>query len=572
MKKTIILLLCALISVVSQGAADKKVLPSIVSVSTSDAAGKPLGKAWGVAIPSDSTAAGRVTILAPYGLFKHAVSATVTSSKGKTSHVYRIAGANDLYDVAKVTVSDCEVQPLHLATAKLGVGERAFITVVDNKKGGSVEAQIAGVEEHGGLAYYTLSLPANKAYIGLPLLNAAGEIVAVIQKNAAGEDENMFAIGVEIATALTVETMSAANPSLNSIYIPKQLPQGEKQASSYLYLLAKNSEDTISYAASLGDFIKTYPTSTFGYMQRALYYASTQQYAKAEADYDAALESCADSADVHYNMSTTLYLLNQSKSYTPYKDWTLDRALSEIDAAYRIMNTPLYLMHKGKCLYAMKKFNEAAEVYSDINKTNFRSSENLYYQSRSLQMAGGDSLQVLALLDSAVMRFSRPYKQDAAAYIYYRAQQYDRYGHYKEAVVGYQDYQDIVGINNLNDRFFYLKEQAEVKCNFYPQALNDIEQAIALNSNEYVYHIEKALIETRTGDFEEAVISAKQAQKLDPSDSDSYKLMGIAYGELGNSEAAISNLQRAVELGDSEAQSWIDSMKKTSAQSRRKSK
>ncbi len=571
MKKTIFLFLSAVAAIMSQGAVDKSALSSVVSVSTADAEGNPLGKAWGVVILSDSTADGCVTVLAPYGLFKHATSAVVTSCKGKTYPVYRIAGANDLYDVTKFTVCGCDVPPLRMATGKLGVGDKAYVAVADNKKGRTVDVRIAGVEEHGGLAYYTLSLPADNAFIGLPLLNANGEVVAVIQKSADGETDKMFAAGVEISPALTVETMSAANASLNNIHIPKQLPSGEKQASSYLYLLAKNSEDTVSYLAGLGDFVKTYPSSSFGYVQRALYYASMQQYAKAEADYNTALVVCADSADIHYNMSTTLYLLNQNKNYKPYKDWTLERALGEIDRAYAILSTPLYLMHKGKCLYAMKRYSDAADVYNEINKTDFRSSENLFCESRSLEMAGGDSVQVLALLDSAVARFLRPYRADAAPYIYYRAQQYDRYGRYKEAVAGYQDYQNIVGLSNLNDHFFYLKEQAEIKCNFYPQALKDIEQAIALNPDEYVYHIEKALIETRTGDYEEAVISARQARKIDPTDSDSYKLMGIAYGELGNREAAVSNLQRAVELGDSEAQSWIDSMKKPSRQPRGKS-
>ena len=46
--------------------------------------------------------------------------------------------------------------------------------------------------------------------------------------------------------------------------------------------------------------------------------------------------------------------------------------------------------------------------------------------------------------------------------------------------------------------------------------------------------------------------------------------MGIAYGELGNYEEAVKNLRRAVELGDSEAQSWIDSMKNRKPKSQSK--
>lgn len=571
MKHTLTLIAVLLLGITAQSGINKQILSSVVTITTHGVDSSPLGRAWGFVIPNDSaTANGCNTIVAPYSLFKHATSGTITDANRKNHDVYRISGANDLYDVTTFTVKDGGLTPMTIAAQKLKVGDRGYILtgITDHKKL-SAEATITAAEEHGGLTYYTLSLKADTNMIGTPLLNASGEVVGIIQQSAAKEADKMYAVGIEIRQALTIETMAAANSSLNNIFIAKQLPRGEKEASSYLYLLTRNSQDTLSYLTNLGDFISAYPNSTFGYTQRALYYASTQQYDKAEKDYDTALASCQDKADIHYNISTTLYLLNQDKAYKPYKDWTLDRSLSEINKAYEIFNTPLYLTHKGKVLYAMKKYMDAYDTYKVINQTKFRSSENLFFQSRSLQMAGGDSTQVLALLDSAVMRFKQPYKPDAAAYIYYRAQQYDRYGHYKEAVVGYQDYQDIVGIKNLSDRFFYLKEQAEIKCNFYPQALADIEQAISLNPTEYVYYIQKALIETRTANYEEAVIAAKQAQQIDNTDPDSYKLMGIAYGELGNTAEARRNLQRAVELGDAEAQSWLDNMK--SATSRKAS-
>ena len=113
----------------------------------------------------------------------------------------------------------------------------------------------------------------------------------------------------------------------------------------------------------------------------------------------------------------------------------------------------------------------------------------------------------------------------------------------------------------LSDVFFYNKEQVELKARLYPQALNDIEKALAIKPNEYVYLIEKALIETRTGHFEEAIYTATQAQKVDPNDPDSYKLIGISQSELGRKAEARQNLQRAYELGDPQAQEWLNSMK-----------
>lgn len=560
MKRLLSLFLIIYISAASHGAINKSVLASIVSITTSDINGNSLGKSLGFAISAERD--GFIEVIAPYSAFKKATKAVATNNKGKQFAAHRITGANDLYDVVRFSVADNSIPALPLASEKLSAGQKATIlTGITNKKQLFKEALISDCTEHGGLTYYTISMPADSNLVGSPLLNDKGQVVAVVQRNANNETSKTYAIGIEFNTALAISTMSAANPSLNNIYIPKQLPGDEKQASSYLYLLAKNSEDSLSYLAGLEDFIAAYPTSTFGYLQRADYYIATNQFGKAEADYDQGLAACDNKADIHNSLSEALYHLNQKASYTTYKDWTLQRALDEVDKAYGLYATPLYLMQRGKCLYAMKRYQEAYDTYSEINKTNFRSSENLFYQSRALEMAGGDSAQVLALLDSAIVRFVRPLREDAAPYILYHAQKCDAYGKYREAVVGYQDYQELVGLKNLNDRFYYFKEQAEIKCHFYPQALADIERAIAINPNEYVYYIEKALIETRTGQYEDAIISAKQAQRLDDKDPDSYKLIGISQSELGNKAEARKNLQKALDLGDAEAGDWLKSMK-----------
>lgn len=542
---------------------DKKATMSLVKISTSDLSGKTIGEATGFAIALAEKSEGVGTeIISTYNIFHHAAKATVTDSKGKQASALRIGGASDLYDVVRFTTDKGIASPLPVAKEKLGVGSKALILCPDGKgKVQSIEVTIAEAPEHSGLTYYGIDRSADLSLIGCPLLNKEGQVVGVIQRNAQSNTTKTYAIGIEFNQALTIGTMSAADQSLQSIYIPKQLPADQSQAMSYLYLLTKNTEDTLSYLANLADFIEQFPDNFYGYTERAAYYIASGQYAKAEADYTKALEACSDKADIHHEMSIALYNLNRRKDYTPYKDWDLNRALQECNEAYSLNPTPLFLQQKGKCLYALKRFGEAHDTYAEINASNFRSSENLYNQSRSLEMAGGDSMQVLALLDSAIVRFIRPLRPDAAPYIFYHAQKCDQYGRYKEAALGYQEYENLVGRANLNDIFFFNKEQVELKARLYPQALNDIEKAIALNDKEYVYYIEKALIETRTGHFEEAIYTATQAQKLDPDDPDSYKLLGIAQSEMGRKEEARRNLQKAYELGDQSALEWLDSMK-----------
>ena len=561
-RKVLSIFFCFLFSYLyafSAGAVDKKAGLSIVKISTAKADGSAIGESTGFAI---KTAEGEIEILSVYSIFKHAAKATVTDAKGKKTQAKRITGANDLYDVVRFTVDNAGMPPFPIANGKLSVGSKAIILKPQGKgKTQSIEVTIAEAPEHSGLTYYTIDRAADGALAGCPLLNSNGEVVGVIQRSPTSESSKTYAIGIEFNEALEVSTMSAADISLQNIYIPKQLPAVKEQAASYIYLLTRNAKDTLSYLTNLADFIEKYPEDFFGYTERAEFYAGTGQYSLAEADYDKALQVCSDKADVHNAMSTVLYNLNQNKAYQQYKDWDLNRALSESEQAYSLNPSPLFLMQKGKCLYALRRYAEAVDTYDQINKTSFRSSENYFCQSRALEKAGGDSTQVLALLDSAVVMFARPLRSEAAPYVLYRANQYNRYGYYKEAAVDYQEYENLIGTKKLNDVFFYNKSDAELRARLYPQALNDIEKALAVNPNEYVYLIQKALIETRTGHFEEAVFTATQAQKIDPNDPDSYKLIGISLGEMGRKSEARANLQKAYELGDAEALEWLNSMK-----------
>lgn len=564
MRKTIILALLTIVATLTTHAdIDKGTTGALVTITTSGITRNQIGTANGFAITTplaDGTT--REEIISTYSPFKGAAAATVSLDKSKKAQALRISGANDLYDVVKFTIDTPAPHPLSIAAQPLAIGAKAFILHPASAKGNVLTPiTIEQATTHSGLTYYTISTTFNKAYVGCPMLNENGEVVGVIQNNASGETAKTFAIGIEFNSALEVGTMSAADPSLAAILMPKLLPAGKDQAASYLYLLTKNSTDSLSYLANLQDYIDAYPAATFGYTERAAYYTTSGQYAKAEADYANALEACDDKADVHHSMSVALYRLNQRTDYQTYKDWTLDRALTEAQQAYATNASPFYLVQQGKCLYGLKRYMEAHDVYAKINQTNFRSSENLYYQSRSLEMAGGDSTKILALLDSAVERFIRPLKGDAAPYLYYRAQQYHKYGYYAQAYFGYKEYEELVGDANLNEKFFYTKEQAGFRANFYPQALADIEKVLLINPNEYIYLIEKALIETRIGNYEDAIYTATQAQKIDPEDPDSYKIIGISQGELGNKAEARKNLQKAIELGDDDAASWLNSIK-----------
>ena len=193
---------------------NKKAGLSLVKIATTKADGTKIGETTGFAIPSPANQ-GEVEIVSPYTIFKQAVKATVSDAKGKTTLAHRITGASDLYDVVRFTVDKATMAPLPVATAKLDVGSKAYILQPTGKgKTQTIDVTIGETPEQSGLTYYTIFRPSNDALTGCPLLNAKGEVVGVIQRGADNQADKTYAIGIEFNEALTVNTMSAADPAL----------------------------------------------------------------------------------------------------------------------------------------------------------------------------------------------------------------------------------------------------------------------------------------------------------------------------------------------------------------------
>ena len=95
----------------------------------------------------------------------------------------------------------------------------------------------------------------------------------------------------------------------------------------------------------------------------------------------------------------------------------------------------------------------------------------------------------------------------------------------------------------------------------YQQAIDDINRAIALKPNGYLYNVERASLMVRLGMFEEAIRSANKAIQLNNEGTDAYRIIGIAYGEGKQKKLCIENLEKAVELGDEHAQELLDQYK-----------
>ena len=527
----------------SAATADDDYRKAVVNVITYDAEGNVLQSGYGFYLTAQGTA------VAPYHIFKAAVRADVINNKGKKAAVLRILGANSTYDLVKFSVDVKETTFLPLTETPAGDADALYlVNYSTSKKQEPVYANVTAVTPFDGYNYYDISAANSDINVGCPLVDATGRAVAVVQKNVGKNATTACAIDSRFINGLEITTTSIFNADLRDIAIPKGLPATESDALSYIYMLGHR--DSMLTLTAIGDFMAIYPDNGEIYNERASFYADHGRYDLVEQDYATALEKSTKKDEVHLAFSKTIFNQVSSRPEQPYKDWSMAKAIEEVDKAYALNPAPLYLMQRARYRFANKEYQESYDDFMQVNSSELASAETFYSAAMALEMTGTDSLRVLTLLDSAINRLPEPYTQTAAQYFLERATRRIRAARFREAVFDYNEYEQIIGPKNLNDNFYYLREQAELQGRMYQQALDDIQTAIGLNPNEVIYRVEEALIYVEVGMYEEAIAAARKALEKMPENADALKLIGIALGEQGKKTEALEYLNKAKAQGD----------------------
>lgn len=497
-----------------------------------------------------------------YAAFNNARSAEYVSETSGRQKVKRINGASDIYDVIKFSTEEKPKVSLAVANSVCQRGTLVYVLRKGNsKKSEAVACKIKSIKEVPGGVYYELSLPYDEKSVGCPVVNESGECLAVVQRNV-GKDATTYAISASFCGNMKVRETDYGNPALNSVLIPKALPDGENAAYTYVYMLSQVNHDKDVYIAALQDFVNEYPNNADGYIERAKFKASQYKFKECEADIAKAVSLSNKKDNPHYVLSRLIYqsaLYNSTKAAS--EGWTLEKSASEAQEAYNINPLPLYQLQLGDCYFGMKRYSEAVNMYSAVNSSSIATPETYFYEAKARGKVDSLDAKIIVLLDSAISCFPKPYSNNVAPYIFERANQYNKMGKYRESTIDYLEYEHIVGFQNLNDNFYYIREQIALKGKMYKQADDDINRALAINPNDYVYNAEKAALMLRFGMFEEAVHSALRAIKIDPKATDGYRLLGIAYGEMKKKQLCLQNLKKAKDLGDDRADELIKQYK-----------
>lgn len=530
----------------------EKAKRAVFSVVTYDKNDKMLNTGNGFFVSEDGLA------LSDYTLFKGAERAVVITAEGKQMPVSLILGANDMYDVVKfrVAITEKKVPALMVAKTAPAVGADAWMLPYSTQKSiACVTGKVKDVSKVAGeYHYYTLGMQMKDKMVSCPVMNAEGQVFGIAQKSS-GVDTvtTCYAAGAAFAMSQKISALSLGDAALKKIGIRKGLPETEDQALVYLFM-ASSSLSGDDYEKLLDDFIRQFPANADGYLRRANYYAAKGKddqtwYDKAVADFNQALKVAQKKDDVYYNIGKLIYAYQLSKPEKMYKNWTYDTALQNVRQAIAIDPLPIYIQMEGDILFAQQDYAGALAAYEKVNASNIASPATFFSAAKTKELAKGDPKEVVALMDSCIARCPQPITADFAPYLLERAQMNMNAGQPRNAMFDYDAYHTAVK-GEVNDVFYYYREQAALKARQFQRALDDIVKAVEMNPTDLTYQAEHAVVNLRVGRYEEAIQILNNILKADPKYAEAYRLLGLCQIQLKKTDEACGNFKKAKELGD----------------------
>lgn len=530
----------------------KKATKSVFTVKTFSQDGALIGSTNGFFVGTNGEA------ISNFSPFKGASRAVIIDVSGKEMNVDCILGANDMYDIVKFRVNASKTQPLAIANSIAPVGSNSWLLPfreTKNIKSGAIRKAETFQENY---AYYTVAMQTPENAVSCPLMNDAGEVLGLMQQPASERDSLSYAVSALFADSLKISGLSINDPTLKMTQIKKDLPATLTEANLFIYM-ANSQTDSATYVALVNDFVRKFPDAADGYMYRAQISAAALDYANAESDMQQALKKATNKDDVLFNYARMIYQKEIFQENKSYENWNLDKALSMIQEANSINPQPAYRQVEGNILFAQKKYDEAYNVFTGLTKTNMDKAEMWFAAARCREMQK-DTTAMLALMDSTMATFTKPYLKQAGPYLWARANARIDAKKYRDAVNDLNDYEQLMAAQ-VNARFYYIRSQAEIEGRLYQQALNDLTKAVTMEPKETLYYAEKASLHIRVGQYDEAIATADESISIEPQGSDGYLFKGLAQCLKGDKKNGIPNLQKAKDLGDPQAEGLIQKYK-----------
>ena len=546
---TIALVLGISTNISAQPGAVKKAADAAFTLTTFKADGSILATSNGVCISTDGIA------ISPWKPFIGADKAVIIDAKGQKHEVECLLGANEIYDIVKFQVNGKTIAA-PLATT-VSANDEVWITPMP-KSGNAEKADVVNVEKFmDKYNYAILKSTATDKLNGAPVFNTKGQVIGLF--NISGDSQS--STDVNYANDFTVNGLSQNDITLRQSGICIGLPNKIEEA--VVALMLSSEKPSNIHEAVVNDFIAKFPQSNDGYYALANIQIAKGEIANADKTMQTAVGKVTAKDEAQYNYARLVYrgaLAHDLEEKTKSVGWTLDKALDEIQKAQSTKANDAYRHLQAQIIFAKGDYAKAYTEFEALTKTKFNNPELYLEMAQSRQHLGATDQEILDLLNKSIELCDTPYVSTSAPYFYTRGQQLEKMGEYRKAVQDYYTY-EYFNQGHLGAAFYYMREQCEVKARMWQQALQDILIASRLDPKEALYPTEAGSLLLRLNKIDAAISAAQQAIQLDASLPDAYLILGIAQCESKQKEEGLKNIQKAKELGNTQADTFLQKYK-----------
>ncbi|WP_456098701.1 tetratricopeptide repeat protein [Prevotella jejuni] len=536
-------------SLFAQPAAVKKAADAAFTLTTFKADGSILATSNGVCISTDGIA------VSPWKPFIGADKAVIVDSKGQKHDVECLLGANEIYDIAKFQVSG-KTAAAPLATT-VSAGDEVWLTPI-LKSGNAEKANVTSVEKFmDKYNYAILSSSATDKMNGVPVFDKKGQVIGLYNKSG----DSQSSTDANYAKDFVLKGLSQNDVTLRQSDIRIGLPNTLEEA--VVALMLSSEKPANIHEAIVNEFITKFPQSNDGYYALANIQIAKGEVANADKTMQTAIGKVTAKDEAHYNFARLIYrnaFIPEFEEKAKAIGWTLDKALDEVQKAQSAKANDAYRHLQAQITYAKGDYAKAYTDFEALTKTKFNNPELYLEMAQSRQHLGGTDQEILDLLNKSIELCDTPYVSTSAPYFYTRGQQLEKMGEYRKAVQDYYTY-EYFNQGRLGAAFYYMREQCEVKGRMWQQALQDILVASRLDPKEALYPTEAGSLLLRLNKLDAAMSAAQQAIQLDAAQPDAYLILGIAQCESKQKESGIKNIQKAKELGNTQADTFLQKYK-----------
>ncbi|WP_449028129.1 tetratricopeptide repeat protein [Prevotella jejuni] len=536
-------------SLFAQPAAVKKAADAAFTLTTFKADGSILATSNGVCISTDGIA------VSPWKPFIGADKAVIVDSKGQKHDVECLLGANEIYDIAKFQVSG-KTAAAPLATT-VSAGDEVWLTPI-LKSGNAEKANVTSVEKFmDKYNYAILSSSATDKMNGVPVFDEKGQVIGLYNKSG----DSQSSTDANYSKDFVLKGLSQNDVTLRQSDIRIGLPNTLEEA--VVALMLSSEKPANIHEAIVNEFITKFPQSNDGYYALANIQIAKGEVANADKTMQTAIGKVIAKDEAHYNYARLIYrnaFIPEFEEKAKAIGWTLEKALDEVQKAQSAKANDAYRHLQAQITYAKGDYAKAYTDFEALTKTKFNNPELYLEMAQSRQHLGGTDQEILDLLNKSIELCDTPYVSTSAPYFYTRGQQLEKMGEYRKAVQDYYTY-EYFNQGRLGAAFYYMREQCEVKGRMWQQALQDILVASRLDPKEALYPTEAGSLLLRLNKLDAAMSAAQQAIQLDDAQPDAYLILGIAQCESKQKESGIKNIQKAKELGNTQADTFLQKYK-----------